>query len=218
MLLGGIVAFSKVLRQILSAHEDYARQSKAEKNTARFSSISEYCPEWFFILEMLISSSRRDGSSFMNLLMIAPLCDSRGKIRYHIGAQVDVSGLVKDCTDLESLQRLVVQDQNQEHSNNVSATTKHNAIQDEFQELSEMLNMGELDTVRKWGGRMHREYQDDEANDTRSNASHMPRLLLKEPTMSVNQTSSISDRSNGKLSGIYQHVRNSITAATATDQ
>lgn len=153
----------------------------------------------------------------MNLLMIAPLCDSRGKIRYHIGAQVDVSGLVKDCTDLEALQRLVVQDQNQEHSNNVSATNRHNATQDEFQELSEMLNMSELDTVRKWGGRMHREYQDDEANDTRSNASHMPRLLLKEPTMSVNQTSSISDRSNGKLSGIYQHVRNSIIAATATD-
>ena len=43
----------------------------------------------------------------MNLLMIAPLLDSRGNIRYFIGAQVDVSGLVKDCTDLESLQQLV---------------------------------------------------------------------------------------------------------------
>ena len=43
----------------------------------------------------------------MNLLMTAPLCDSRGKIRYFIGAQVDVSGLVKECTELESLQRLL---------------------------------------------------------------------------------------------------------------
>lgn len=43
----------------------------------------------------------------MNLLMIAPLRDSRGTIRYCIGAQVDVSGLVKECSDLESLNRLV---------------------------------------------------------------------------------------------------------------
>ena len=57
---------------------------------------------------ILTSNSRRDGSPFVNLLMIAPLCDSRGQIRYHIGAQVDVSGLVKDCTDLESFQQLVM--------------------------------------------------------------------------------------------------------------
>jgi hypothetical protein len=44
----------------------------------------------------------------MNLLMMAPLRDSRGTIRYFIGAQVDVSGLAKECSDLESLKRLVV--------------------------------------------------------------------------------------------------------------
>lgn len=218
MLLGGTVVFSKAQKQIHSVHGDYATRSKTAKSTAKFSLISELCLHMHYVLGMLTSNSRRDGSSFMNLLMIAPLCDSRGKIRYHIGAQVDVSGLVKDCTDLESLQRLVIQDQDRQRSENVSATTNHHhAIQDEFQELSEMLNMGELDTVRKWGGRMHREYQDDEANDTRSNAPHMPRLLLKEPTINANQTSSSSDRISGKLSGIYQNVRNLIVAITATD-
>lgn len=143
----------------------------------------------------------------MNLLMIAPLCDSRGKIRYHIGAQVDVSGLVKDCTDLESLQRLVVQTQNRQQTKTDSAAGNHRATEDEFQELSEMLNMSELDTVRKWGGRMHREYQDDEVNESRNNATHMPRLLLKEPTTSTTQGYSIRDRSSGKLGGIYQNVR-----------
>lgn len=43
----------------------------------------------------------------MNLLMIAPLSDSRGVVRYHIGAQVDVTGLVKDFTEMESLQKLM---------------------------------------------------------------------------------------------------------------
>lgn len=53
---------------------------------------------------------RRDGSPFMNLLMVAPLFDSRGKVRYHIGAQVDVSGLVKEAAGLESLERLVARE------------------------------------------------------------------------------------------------------------
>ncbi|KAK8111807.1 uncharacterized protein PG998_008264 [Apiospora kogelbergensis] len=53
---------------------------------------------------------RRDGSPFMNLLMVAPLFDSRGQVRYHIGAQVDVSGLVKESAGLDSLERLVARE------------------------------------------------------------------------------------------------------------
>lgn len=66
--------------------------------------------------------------------MIAPLCDSRGQIRYHIGAQVDVSGLVKDCTDLESFQQLVtdLSSRQSPHLNGVDDAQK----KDEFQEVS----------------------------------------------------------------------------------
>lgn len=85
----------------------------------------------------------------MNLLMTAPLCDSRGTIRYIIGAQVDVSGLVKECSDMESLKRLVVMsdetDADADTDIDMGKTSK-----DEFQELSEMLNLQELDTVRRW--------------------------------------------------------------------
>jgi hypothetical protein len=52
--------------------------------------------------------SRRDGYPFTNLLMIAPLYDSRGTIRYFMGAQVDVSGLVNEFSDLESLKTLAI--------------------------------------------------------------------------------------------------------------
>ena len=148
--------------------------------------------------------------------MIAPLCDSRGKIRYHIGAQVDVSGLVKDCTDLESLQRLVLR-HNQRNYNDHSVSGIE-AKGDEFQDLSEMLNIGELDTVRKWGGRMHREYQDDEDDSSHIGTQHMPRLLLKEPNVDVNEAHHAGGRGSGRLSGIYQNVgdrlRNSFTPCT----
>ena len=157
---------------------------------------------------MLTWISRRDGSPFMNLLMIAPLCDSRGKIRYHIGAQVDVSGLAKDCTDLESLQRLVVQrpEQQQAVDGDIAAPDGSKEKGDEFQELSEMLNMAELETVRKHGGRMHREYQGDDDESGRHAAVHKPRLLLEESNADplCEQTSGKS--SSGRLKGVYQNV------------
>ena len=146
----------------------------------------------------------------MNMLMIAPLCDSRGKIRYFIGAQVDVSGLVKDCTDLETLQRLVVQEQTGQ--NDADGDDQQEA-KDDFQDLSEMLNMAELETVRKYGGRMHREYEDEEGDPSRTVAPHMPRLLLQEPTADVNQAFEHGTRQSGRLSGIYQNVRGSLSNA-----
>lgn len=148
---------------------------------------------------------RRDGSPFMNMLMIAPLCDSRGKIRYFIGAQVDVSGLVKDCTDLESLQQLVVREQAEHKDTNRGNSDGQQDAKDDFQDLSEMLNMAELETVRKFGGRMHREYQEEEADKPRNGAPHMPRLLLQEPTADNRQTFDHNTHQSGKLSGIYQN-------------
>ena len=145
-------------------------------------------------------ASRRDGSPFMNLLMIAPLCDSRGKIRYFIGAQVDVSGLVKDCTDLESLQQLVGGGQRDTTYDEVGTCDR-----DDFQGLSEMLNRAELETVRKHGGRMHREYQEDDPDSTHTKAPHMPRLMLQEPGTDADVATE-GKRESGKLSGIYQNV------------
>ena len=141
----------------------------------------------------------------MNMLMVAPLCDSRGKIRYYIGAQVDVSGLVKDCTDLETLQRLVVEEQGEQNDSNGANIDGQQESKDDFQDLAEMLNMAELETVRKFGGRMHREYEDEERDTSRNVAPHMPRLLLQEPTRDINPEFEHS-RQSGKLSGIYQNV------------
>lgn len=140
--------------------------------------------------------------------MIAPLCDSRGKIRYHIGAQVDVSGLAKDCTDLESLQKLVVQQQDKQRTSEGKGGEVDGRQDkgDEFQELSEMLNMGELETVRRYGGRMHREYQDEDAESSRNAAVHKPRLLLAEPTSDPTREYISGSRLSGRLKGVYQNV------------
>lgn len=151
----------------------------------------------------------------MNMLMIAPLCDSRGKIRYFIGAQVDVTGLVKDCTDMETLQQLLDKQRAQKLEDGLPDAKRPQEEKDDFQELSEMLNMAELDTVRKHGGRMHREHQDDDS-DARTGASHMSRLLLQEPVAGENLAFDQGGRQSGRLSGIYQNVSGtSVTSLSA---
>ncbi|KAK4547412.1 hypothetical protein LTR36_001068 [Oleoguttula mirabilis] len=57
-----------------------------------------------------ILNYRRDGSPFMNLLMIAPLYDNKGQVRYFLGCQIDVSSLIEGGRGLESFSQLLAQD------------------------------------------------------------------------------------------------------------
>jgi len=139
---------------------------------------------------------RRDGSPFMNLLMCAPLLDSRGTLRYFIGAQIDVTGLVKDGTDLEAFQRMR-QEQN--------SGEKTDEPKDEFQELSKMFNNAELDIVRKHGGSMHREQIDEQ--DDASTIQHRPRVLIQDQSTfdHVEEGHKANPKVDGRLSGPYKH-------------
>jgi len=145
----------------------------------------------------------------MNLLMIAPLCDSRGTIRYFIGAQVDVSGLVKECSDLESLKRLAIEADAEVNSEpEGEPMEKSSSSKNEFQELSEMLNLQELDTVRRWGGRMHKESQESNMDANYNNGNWArPRLLISSnsPDGMDGKDFSSLNRGGGRLSGIYEN-------------
>jgi hypothetical protein len=137
----------------------------------------------------------------MNLLMTAPLCDSRGKIRYFIGAQVDVSGLVKECTELESLQKLLeLQDRGEEVPQLHKPSTEKS---DELRELSEMLNQGELSTIHRFGGQMHRQTAQDDSETTGANG-HPPQPLSKESDLMHTAGGRIA---SGKLAGVYKNVK-----------
>ncbi|RDI81138.1 hypothetical protein Vi05172_g9027 [Venturia inaequalis] len=150
---------------------------------------------------------RRDGSPFMNMLMVAPLLDSRGNCRYFIGAQVDVSGLCKDCTDLQALQRLLVKEDRKAHPENYDYEEEQEPHKDEFQALAEVLSGPELEVIRRHGGKMHSQHVED-PTDIQLHDRDRPRLLLKDqvstPTDSP-RNAFISDKFNGKLEGIYQN-------------
>ena len=131
----------------------------------------------------------------MNLLMIAPLSDSRGTVRYFIGAQIDVTGLVKDGTELDAFRRMIDQEE---------GVIEKDPPKDEFQALSEMFNNTELDTVRRFGGNMHREHLEEKDDAT---IQHKPRLLIQDrSTIDVDGSEKPSISSDGRLSGPYKHV------------
>lgn len=149
----------------------------------------------------------------MNLLMVTPLLDSKGQVRYFLGAQIDVSGLAKDCSGLESLRKLVDQDEEErrrsQHTSGsnsdtptrrdsgadldepstmaVGTATTSSSAKDptrsldqnnEFRLLAEMLSRTELETVRRFGGRMHRSQQEQGQHLEAIGAWHKPRMVL----------------------------------------
>ncbi|CAD0093740.1 unnamed protein product [Aureobasidium vineae] len=149
---------------------------------------------------------RRDGSPFINLLMTAPLYDSKGTLRYFIGAQVDVSGLLKEMTGMEALKKMMNRDEDEDGQQNQN---------DEFQSLSEMFNTTELETVRQCGGRIHRAQVDDERDN---GVQSRPRLLITEESdENIDQSKELPNNpvpgpngvqripENGKLAGVYEH-------------
>ncbi|CAI7589485.1 unnamed protein product [Penicillium glandicola] len=107
----------------------------------------------------LFLNYRRDGSPFMNLLQMAPLCDSRGNIRYFIGAQIDVSGLAMEGAQMESLQNMQAQKENPETGGQIIKESKS-----EFQELSELLSPRELQNVREHGGNLFQPIINEDPN------------------------------------------------------
>ncbi|KAG0646773.1 Non-phototropic hypocotyl 1B [Hyphodiscus hymeniophilus] len=145
---------------------------------------------------------RRDGSPFMNLLMTSPLKDSRGVIRYFIGAQVDVSGLVKECSDMESLKRLVIK--TNAKGEDAAEPEEAAALVDEFTELTKMLNNQELDTVRQWGGKMHKGSQEEVSghSNIKDGNWNKPRLLINSTSPDGFRDAA---RGSGKLSGIFEN-------------
>lgn len=184
---------------------------KTDRNSPR--RLAEACAAGKEQTEVFVNY-RRDGSPFLNLLMIAPLMDSRGAVRYFIGAQVDVSGLLKSCSEMPGLAKLV----DEEYERKASQGEKQKTRRNEFTELSKMFNGAELEAVRRHGGSMHREYVDDESDSESIHGGdrHRPRLMLSDPSQDIldKQRERFApevplvdrERVNGKLAGVYQNV------------
>ncbi|MCJ1358057.1 MAG: hypothetical protein MMC33_008055 [Icmadophila ericetorum] len=155
----------------------------------------------------VILNYRRDGAPFLNLLMHAPLYDHFGKIRYFMGAQVDVSGVMEQSPELESLQRLL-QKLDQDHSKKPQSKTDGHKEEGKsnFQELVEMLDMQELKVVRKWEDRILQE-QGEDPNGTKVTSSppRRPGMVLRDHSTDLLKGVQSNSRGKGLGLGMYNY-------------
>lgn len=100
-------------------------------------------------------ASRRDGSPFLNLLMVAPLFDCHGVLRYFVGAQVDVTQVLLDGAGMDSLAPALGHLPSQPPDGRAEGGHGDGDGGDVFRELTELFNDAEIETARRFGGRMH---------------------------------------------------------------
>ncbi|KAL8997244.1 MAG: hypothetical protein Q9169_003437 [Polycauliona sp. 2 TL-2023] len=82
--------------------------------------------------------------------MVVPLRDQHGKVRYYLGAQLDITDLVNGCVGLVSLQKLLTRRQSEgARENDKEGVETHNDLVIQFQQLSETFTPQELQTVLK---------------------------------------------------------------------
>lgn len=162
---------------------------------------------------------RRDGSPFMNLLLTAPLYDNRGAVRYFIGAQIDVSGLIEDGHGLDSFERYLSENRpNRNRDSDLSDESfnqKHLRILNEF---SQMLSMDESSLFTR-----HSRESSVADNASSVNFSARGTPARSEPSqrrprrvLGNDDDSDERDKNtwalssigpSGKLPGVYQNVR-----------
>lgn len=87
---------------------------------------------------------KRDGTPFMNLLMVAPMYDNKGDVRYYLGAQIDISQLVEDGKGLDSFSKLLAQDRSDRRYDSRQKTAMNL-----LGELGQMLNEQEATAVKE---------------------------------------------------------------------
>jgi hypothetical protein len=165
----------------------------------------------------------------VNLLMCAPLYDDKGSVRYFIGAQIDVTGLVIDGSGIESFRALLRKDgptdlevtRNTDHQTFSNKTQWHDEKcrekHTQLRELSMMFSQDESDVVGKniRGG-------DNVSDGSESIQSGIP-TTVRNRGKSKRVIEEIRDSSNGlstlmtphnhqinrHLPGVYKHVRTS---------
>lgn len=162
---------------------------------------------------------RRDGRPFINLLLVAPLHDAKGKLKYFIGAQVDVTGLVENGRGLDAFERFLTYRQFENGSKpNVDAETqrKKKALK-KLRELSEMFDLEESAVVQT-ASRASSKSRDSDANSASSSGRRSNRRVLGEDDEDSEQeeASDEDDKDawklgsagptglSGKLPGIYE--------------
>ena len=162
--------------------------------------------------------SRRDGSPFLNLLLVAPLYDNRGAVRYFIGAQIDVTGLMENGRGIESFAKVLDESRqrNQQHLKGEVERETKSALQS-LGDLGKMFSTEESAMIQS-SSRPSSVRDDASVTDSvaptvrgrRDPNSRTARRVLGNDDVEEEERSHwglSSAGPSGRLPGVYQNVR-----------
>lgn len=93
--------------------------------------------------------------------MCVPLRDQSGKVRYYLGAQLDITNLLFDCTGLPSLGKVIKRQKEHRALMNSGDVSPDNLHEDEFEQLSQVFNPKELEQLLALRQRQQLEAEED---------------------------------------------------------
>ena len=144
-----------------------------------------------------ILNYRRDGTPFINLLMVAPLFDNKGRVRYFIGCQIDISNLIDGGRGLESFRRLLAQDKIGGTFDLGSSKSSLNALD----ELGHFLSEEEMRSVLR---RSSDNIESGRTTPARPGTAR--RYIGMDDPMEQNMWSATHYGPSGRSPGVYQNV------------
>ncbi|KAF2748170.1 hypothetical protein M011DRAFT_458060 [Sporormia fimetaria CBS 119925] len=152
----------------------------------------------------ILLNYRRDGSSFLNLVMTAPLMDHHGKVRYFIGCQIDITNLLEGGRGLDSFKQLLNQDEiGHRHVPSDPLRTKPSL--DVLRELRGLLNDDEIEIVRDPNRGELRTSIDSDRASTRTPHPGVRRYLNTDDRAEHPPWPPSQCGLSGKLPGVYQN-------------
>ena len=156
--------------------------------------------------DVLLFDSRKDGTPFINLIMCVPLRDQHNKVRYFLGAQLDITGLVHDCTELRSLQKLVEQQKKQPQKGSDERGLSDAIPNDAFEQLGETFNSRELEVLLKLRRRLNPRLEESEVKDKEFILERPEEATLKKSTTNLNNIFRLNGQGSAPPLGFYQNV------------
>ena len=152
--------------------------------------------------------SRRDGSPFLNLVMMAPLMDHHGTVRYFIGCQIDISHLLEGGKGLESFKYLLDKDKEAIQKPLPDPLDNRPPLK-VLRELGSLLNDEEIEVVHSQN---RRNSIDSGRSSTPTRANNPPATArryvgMDEPIGDSNFWPPSAFGPSGRLPGVYQNVR-----------
>lgn len=135
--------------------------------------------------------------------MCVPLRDQSGKVRYYLGAQLDITDLVINCTELSSFRKFIEQQEWSSHNEAYADADMKSSLRDEFDELSESFDPHELEKL----SRLSRRPQSGSVEGAEIAEPYQQSMPLKSLPVHHDNDFYLREQGSGSPLGFYQNVR-----------